>query len=302
LQYDSDPYLVSVDIGKENHLYWLLDAYTTSDRYPYADPGSGKENYIRDAVKVTIDAYNGKINYYINDTQDPILQAWSRLFPGVFQSNHRLPNALRQHRRYPQDLFARQADRLRDYHSIDPRTFYNREDRWQIPQEIYRGQPQKVEPYYAVTKLPTSDSAEFLLILPFTPDRRTNAIAWLAARSDGAQYGKLLLYLFGKQQLVYGPEQVEALANQDPSISQQISLWNRQGSRALQGNLLIVPIERSLLYVEPLYLEAEQNSLPTLARTIVTYRQRIAMAESLDLALEKLFGKPPTPKPSAPPS
>jgi uncharacterized membrane protein (UPF0182 family) len=171
----------------------------------------------------------------------------------------------------------------------DPQVFYNREDLWQIPKEIYGGKAQIVEPYFLITKLPTAASAEFILLSPFTPSQRTNLIAWLAARADGEQYGKLLLYQFPKQQLVYGPEQIESLINQDPTVSQQIALWNRQGVRAVQGNLLVIPIERSLLYVEPLYLEAQLNGLPTLGRVIVVYRDRIVMATTLTKALQSIF-------------
>ena len=179
----------------------------------------------------------------------------------------------------------------------DPQVFYNQEDLWQVPNEIYGSESQQVEPYYLIMKLPKAQSEEFILLLPFTPTQRTNLIAWLAARSDGQESGKLLLYNFPKQQLVYGTEQIEALINQDPVISQQISLWNRQGSKAIQGNLLVIPIERSLLYVEPLYLEAEKNSLPTLVRVIVTYNNRIVMAETLEQALSAIFQpkKPTTP-------
>jgi len=172
---------------------------------------------------------------------------------------------------------------------IDAQVFYNREDQWQIPNEVYGNKPKLVEPYYLITSLPDAPFEEFILLLPYTPKQRTNLIAWLAARSDGENYGKLLLYEFPKQQLVYGTEQIEARINQDPVISQQISLWNRQGSRAIQGNLLIVPIKQSLLYVEPIYLEAEQNSLPTLVRVVVAYESRIVMAETLDQALKAIF-------------
>ena len=176
----------------------------------------------------------------------------------------------------------------------DPQVFYNREDLWQIPTEIYGTKPRPVEPYYLITKLPTAPSEEFILLLPFTPTQRPNLIAWLAARSDGSEYGKLLLYRFPKQQLVYGQEQIEALINQDPAISQQITLWNREGSRVVQGNLLIIPIEKSLLYVEPLYLAAEQNSVPTLIRVVVAYENRIVMAQTLEQALLGIF-QPTTP-------
>ena len=183
------------------------------------------------------------------------------------------------------------------YHMTDPQVFYNREDQWQIPTEVYGNQPQLVEPYYLITSLPTVPFEEFILFLPFTPQQRTNLIAWLAARSDGENYGKLLLYVFPKQRLVYGPEQIEARINQDPVISQLISLWNRQGSRVIQGNLLIIPIEQSLLYVEPLYLEATQNSIPTLARVIVAYENRIVMTQTLEQSLQAIFEEEETPAP-----
>lgn len=303
LRYDSDPYLVTANAGdgksnaSQNYLYWIVDAYTTSDRYPYSDPGKHEFNYIRNSVKVVIDAYNGDVDFYVADPQDPIIQTWTGIFPKLFKPLDTIPAALRSHIRYPQDLFRVQSERLLTYHMTDPQVFYNREDQWQIPQEIYGTEPRTVEPYYLIMKLPTAKSEEFILLLPFTPTQRTNLIAWLAARSDGEEYGKLLLYQFPKQVLIYGTQQIEALINQDPVISQQISLWSRQGSRALQGNLLVIPIERSLLYVEPLYLEAEQNSLPTLVRVIVVYENRIVMAKTLEQALRVIFqpNQPETP-------
>jgi hypothetical protein len=305
LRYDRDPYPVAVKIksdpsaqSQQNYLYWILDAYTTSDRYPYSEPAritylptttAKPFSYIRNSVKVVIDAYNGAITFYIADPNDPIISAWQRVFPGLFQPLTAMPASLRSHIRYPADLFEAQAERLLTYHMTDPRVFYNREDLWQIPTEIYGSEPQLVEPYYLITKLPASTTNEFITLLPFTPNQRTNLTAWLAARSDGDNYGKSLLYVFPKQQLVYGTEQIEARINQDPVISQQISLWNRQGSRAIQGNLLVIPIKQSLLYVEPLYLEAAQNSLPTLVRVIVAYENRIVMAETLEQALRSIF-------------
>ena len=300
LRYDSDPYLVVADVNptdaaivgsraNKNYLYWVLDAYTTSDRYPYSDPGKNEFNYIRNSVKVVIDAYNGSVDFYVADTQDPLITRWGAIFPHLLRPLDAMPPALRSHIRYPVDLFKIQSERLLTYHMTDPQVFYNREDQWQVPTEIYGNKPQPVEPYYLIMKLPTAEKEEFILLLPFTPTQRTNLIAWLAARSDGEEYGKLLLYQFPKQQLVYGTEQIEARINQEPVISQQISLWNRQGSRVIQGNLLVIPIERSLLYVEPLYLEAEQNSLPTLVRVIVAYENRIVMAETLEQALQAIF-------------
>jgi hypothetical protein len=209
-----------------------------------------------------------------------------------------MPPALRKHIRYPVDLLSIQSERLLTYHMDDPQVFYNREDLWRVPNEIYGSEQQPVAPYYLIMKLPTEKAEEFILLLPFTPVSRNNLIAWIAGRSDGSEYGKLLLYLFPKQRLVYGPEQIEALINQDPVISEQISLWNRQGSKAIQGNLLVIPIEQSLLYVEPLYLEAERNSLPTLIRVIAAYQNRIVMAENLDLALKALFQQQSTNKPA----
>ena len=303
LSYDNDPYLVVAD-GREleeetseNFLYWVVDAYTTSERYPYSDPGKNQFNYIRNSVKVVIDAYNGDVDFYVADPDDPIITSWAQIFPGLFKPIDTLPEGLRKHIRYPEDLFSVQSERLLTYHMIDPQVFYNREDQWQIPNEIYGKESRAVEPYYLIIKLPSEKSEEFILLHPFTPTKRNNMIAWLAARSDGENYGKLLLYRFPKQELVYGPEQIDARINQDPEISQQISLWSREGSRAIQGNLLVIPIERSLLYVEPLYLEAERNSLPTLVRVIVAYENRIVMAETLEQALQAIFGpnKPATP-------
>ncbi|HAX79287.1 MAG TPA: hypothetical protein DCY88_26555 [Cyanobacteria bacterium UBA11372] len=298
LRYDNDPYLVVADaegIGisrdaiTSNYLYWVIDAYTTSDRYPYSDPGNYEFNYIRNSVKVVIDAYNGSIFFFVADANDPLIKTWQNIFPELFKPLREMPVTLRNHIRYPEDFYSTQSERFLTYHMTDTQVFYNREDQWQIPQEIYGSEQQPVQPYYLIMKLPTAASEEFILLLPFTPTQRNNLIGWLAARSDGENYGRLLLYQFPKQELVFGPEQIEARINQDPVISQQISLWNRRGSRAIQGNLLVIPIERSLLYVEPLYLEAEQNSLPTLVRVIVAYENRIVMAETLEQALQAIF-------------
>jgi uncharacterized membrane protein (UPF0182 family) len=300
LRYDSDPYLVTADAQTpeqqdQNYLYWIVDAYTTSDRYPYSDSGSEGINYIRNSIKVVIDAYHGSVNFYIADPSDPIITTWSKIFPNLFKPLTAMPASLRSHLRYPVDFFKLQSERLLTYHMTDPQVFYNREDQWQIPNEVYGNESRPVEPYYLITSLPIVPFEEFILLLPYTPRQRTNLIAWLAARSDGENYGRLLLYTFPKERLVYGPEQIEARINQDPVISQQISLWNRQGSRAIQGNLLIVPIEQSLLYVEPLYLEATQNSLPTLVRVIVAYENRIVMSPTLEESLQAIFTPHVTP-------
>ncbi|MCC5597830.1 UPF0182 family protein [Nostoc favosum] len=303
LKFDSDPYLVAAAANQDlpsnpSYLYWIVDAYTTSDRYPYSDTGSDGINYIRNSIKVVIDAYNGSVNFYIADPSDPIIATWSKIFPNTFKPLSAMPVSLRSHIRYPVDFFKIQSQRLMTYHMTDPQVFYNREDQWQIPNEIYGSETRPVEPYYLITSLPTVAFEEFILLLPYTPRQRTNLIAWLAARSDGDNYGKLFLYTFPKERLVYGTEQIEARINQDPVISQQISLWNRQGSRAIQGNLLVIPIEESLLYVEPIYLEATQNSLPTLVRVVVAYENRIVMAQTLEQALQAIFKPEATPAPA----
>lgn len=305
LRYDNDPYPVVVDIGdwgdehspelasdippSTNHVFWIVDAFTTSDRYPYSDPLENDFNYIRNSVKVVIDAYNGSIWFFVANPDDPLIQSWSRIFPNMFLPLSEMPPALLQHIRYPQDYYNVQSVQLMTYHMTDPQVFYNREDQWRSPQEIYGEQQQALEPYYLIMKLPIADDEEFILFSPFAPSQRTNLIAWLAARSDDEDYGKILLYRFPKQELVFGTEQIEARINQDPVISQQISLWNRRGSQAIQGNLLIIPIEDSLLYVEPLYLQAEQNQIPSLTRVIVAYGNRIVMAETLENALTAIF-------------
>ncbi|MBN3925003.1 UPF0182 family protein [Nostoc sp. NMS4] len=316
LKFDSDPYLVAAAANQDfpsnpSYLYWIVDAYTTSDRYPYSDTGSDGINYIRNSIKVVIDAYHGTVNFYISDRNDPIITTWSAIFPNMFKPLSTMAVNLRSHTRYPVDFFKIQSERLMTYHMTDPQVFYNREDQWQIPNEIYDSKPRPVEPYYLITSLPTvsfigdrisdrvaSRREEFILLLPYTPKQRTNLIAWLAARSDGKNYGRLVLYVFPKERLIYGTEQIEARINQDPVISQQISLWNRQGSRAIQGNLLVIPIEQSLLYVEPIYLEATQNSLPTLVRVVVAYENRIVMAQTLEQALQGIFKPEVTPAPA----
>jgi len=332
LRFDTDPYLVVADLGEEtdtwgtgaahgrpataedraslqgrsaitagnfddqdapNYLYWVIDAYTVSDRFPYSDPSGNDFNYIRNSVKVVVDAYNGAVRFYVTDPDDPILQSWGRLLPGMFQPLDTMPPTLRAHIRYPQDLFQVQSDVLMTYHMLDPQVFYNREDQWRAPNEIYDNEAQRVQPYYLIMKLPEETTEEFILLRLFTPAQRNNLVAWLAARSDGDRYGLRLLYSFPKQELVFGPEQIEARINQDPAISQRISLWNTQGSKAQQGNLLVIPIEQSLLYVEPLYLVAEQNQLPALARVITVYQNRIAMGETLLDTLSAIFVEPP---------
>ncbi|MGK7954715.1 MAG: UPF0182 family protein [Crocosphaera sp.] len=296
LRFDRDPYLVTARVKNDNKkpeetsLYWIIDAYTTSNRYPYSESGDRPFNYIRNSVKIVIDAYNGDINFYVVDPSDPLIQTWQKVFPTLFKPLSEMPIALKVHIRYPKDLYNTQSERLLTYHMQDPQVFYNREDQWRIPQEIYGENQQPIEPYYLLMSL-TSNAQEFMLFTVYTPTSRNNLIAGLFARSDGENYGTMSLFELPKQRVIYGPEQIEALINQTPDISQQISLWNRQGSRVIQGNLLVIPFfaEQSLLYIEPLYLEAEQNSLPTLARVIVVYENQIIMSETLDEALTSIF-------------
>jgi uncharacterized membrane protein (UPF0182 family) len=292
LLYDQDPYLV-IQGGK---LYWFFDAYTTSSHYPYSEYlPDFPFNYIRNSVKAVLDAYNGSINWYIADPQDPLIQAYARIYPTLFKPLEAMPEPLRQHIRYPQDLFRLQAQQFATYHMTDPRLFYNREDQWQIPNQFRRGRRLPMQPQYLILTLPeerqkgSPNEPEFVLLSPFTPLNKQNMVAWMAARCDGENYGKLLVYEFSKQRLIYGPEQVEARVNQDPAISEQIALWNEHGSRVNLGTLLVIPIETSLLYVQPLYLEAEQGRLPQLTRVIAAYEDRVVMEPTLAQALEALF-------------
>jgi hypothetical protein len=305
LRYDSDPYIAVID-GK---LQWILDAYTVSDRYPYSEPvnhsqGEGqlanilrdRVNYIRNSVKVLVDAYDGTLRFFAVDETDPVLATYRKIFPNLFEARAAVPEAVKAHFRYPQDLFVIQAQMYLSYHMSNPEVFYNREDLWNLPMQIYEGNPVRMEPYYVLVRLPGQEEAEFLLILPFTPANKDNAIAWMAARSNGKDYGKLLLYEFPKQKLVYGPRQIEARIDQEPQISQQFSLWNQAGSRVIRGDLLVIPIEQSLLYVEPVYLRAEQGELPQLKRAIVVYDKAVVMEESLSKSLAAIFGSEELPK------
>lgn len=286
LAYDNDPYLVIADDGR---LYWFQDAYITSNRFPYSESLSGF-NYIRNAVKIVTNAYDGTIQYYVVDESEPIISAYMRIFPDLFTPMSEMPADLQDNIRYPNDLFTIQAEVFRTYHMTDPVEFYNKEDVWAWPQEIFDNQPQNMEPYYVLMELPGSDELDFIQILPFTPANRENMIAWLAAKNDPADYGKKLVYEFGKDTLFYGPKQIEARIDQDPIISQQISLWDQAGSNVIRGNLLVIPIGESLIYVEPLYLQAENGQIPELKQVILATANRVVMAENLGLALAELFG------------
>ena len=286
LEYDRDPYVVMVD----GRLLWIHDAYTVSDRYPYSEPLGGL-NYIRNAVKVVTDAYNGNMTFYVTDPEDPLIQAYASIFPRLFTSQEDMPDGLRQHLRYPEDLFTVQATVYRTYHMGDVNVFYNQEDLWDIPQELFAAQPQPVEPYYVILRLPEQEQDEFMLIQPFTPASKDNLIAWMAGRCDVPNYGQLVVYRFPKNELLYGPSQIEARIDQDPEISAQLSLWSQRGSQVIRGNLLVIPLENSLIYVEPLYLQAETGQIPELKRVILASGERIVMSETLAEGLVSLFGK-----------
>ena len=287
LQYDADPYPV-VSGGR---IYWIWDAYTTSDHYPYSAM-NGDYNYIRNSVKVVIDAYNGTTTFYVSDPSDPIIQTYSKIFPGLYQPLTSMPADLRAHIRYPVDFFNAQATIYANYHVIDPRVFYNREDVWSYPNEKYADTSQQMQPFYVIMKLPGESQEEFVLVLPFTLFSRedNNLVGWLVARCDGDHYGQLEAYEFPKDENVYGPMQVEASIDQDADISSQITLWDQHGSTVIRGNLITVPLAGKLLYVEPLFLQADQSSLPEMQRVIVFYEGKAVMQTTFRGALNQLFG------------
>jgi uncharacterized membrane protein (UPF0182 family) len=291
LELDSDPYIVVWN----GRLVWMLDGYTTSDQFPYATP-VGNINYIRNSVKITVDAYDGTVTYYITDENDPIIQTYARAFPNLFQTLDEMPEELQAHIRYPEDLFNIQMQQYLRYHMQDVRVFYNQEDKWEIPNELFdvEQQPQPIEPYYVTMPLPGTDELEYLLIQPFTPAEKSNMVAWAAARNDLPNYGQLIVYELPKQELIYGPIQIEARIDQEPEISQQFSLWNQRGSRIIRGNLLVIPINQKFLYVEPIYLQSDTSALPELKRVIVASDTRIAMRTTLDEALAALMDAAPS--------
>ena len=296
LTFDRDPYIVIAD-GK---VYWIADAYTTSDRYPYSEPmklRNGKVNYIRNSVKVVVDAYDGDISFYQSDADDPIIKAYATMFPGTFRPLSEMPESLVPHLRYPEDIFTLQTAAYSVYHMDDPQIFYNKEDQWEIPVIPTEGEGAPttgaipaMQPRHIIMRLPGEEKEEYVLMLPFTPRAKDNLSAWMVARNDGDNYGKLSVYRFPKDKLVFGPKQIIGRINQDSEISQQISLWSQGGSQVIQGPLLVIPIEESLLYVRSLYLKAETGKIPELKRVVVAYENQIAMEETLEEGLSKIFG------------
>jgi len=306
LTFDRDPYIVIAD-GK---VYWIADAYTTSDRYPYSQPLllNGhliplRLNYIRNSVKVVVDAYNGSVVFYQADADDPILKTYATIFPGTFRPMSEIPESMVSHLRYPEDIFTLQTAAYSVYHMDDPQIFYNKEDQWEIPAIASEGEGAllgaipPMQPRHIIMKLPGEKKEEYVLMLPFTPRSKDNLSAWMVARNDGESYGKLLIYRFPKDKLVFGPKQIIGRINQHPEISQQISLWSQGGSQVIQGPLLVIPIEESLLYVRPLYLKAEAGKIPELKRVVVAYENKIAMEETLEEGLSKIFGSGASGKP-----
>src|SRR5699024_2713826 len=284
LTYDDDPYIFVRDDGT---LAWIIDAYVIGENYPYSE-SFGDGNYVRNSVKVVIDAYTGEVNYYVVDPDDPILQTYEKIFPTLF--THDIPDDVYAHFRYPVDLFKIQAEMYGTYHMSNLEVFYNREDFWQFPTEKYFNQDIEMEPYYITMKLPEEDEEEFILMLPYTPKNRQNMIAWMGVRNDGEHYGDMFVHRFPKQKNVYGPQQIENRINQDSYISQQLNLWSQGGSEVIRGNLLTIPIEDTILYVEPIYIESSnESSLPEVKQVIVAYEDYIVMEETFEKALDKIL-------------
>jgi uncharacterized membrane protein (UPF0182 family) len=303
LHWDQDPYLVITDDGR---LVWMVDSYTTSLSHPYAQafPVAGLDegaNYIRNSVKATVDAYTGKMALYVFDPSDPIIQAYERLFPKLFQPASEMPADLRRHARYPEAIFRTQAEAYRTFHMRDPQVFYNKEDLWEIARNVYgqSGQPEPVKPTYVVATLPGEKEPEFLLILPFTPRGKGNLIGWMAARCDGDQLGSLIFYQLPKQQLMYGPMQIESRIDQDQNISKDLTLWNQQGSRVLRGNIIALPVTGGFLYVESIYIQATEARMPQLKKVVLAMGDRLIYRDTFDQALAELMGEQPPVRPTA---
>ena len=308
LTYDKDPYVV---VDTEGRLFWIMDAFTQSDYFPYSshhDVGGNSLNYIRNSVKVVIDAYNGTVRFYVFDAQDPIISAYRRIFPNLFQDAEQMPADLRAHVRYPETLFRAQGEVYNLYHTQNPRVFFQREDVWNVAQHIAideqgKKQSAPMDPYFVQMRLPGEQQAnEFVLILPFTPANRNNMIGWMAGRSDGENYGKLLVYHFPESRVIDGPVQIEARIDQNPQLAGQFTLWNQQGSRVIRGHLLVIPIGRSVLFVEPIYLQAERSPMPELRLVVLATQEKLAYGQTFGEAMTGLFGEAATAATAPPPS
>jgi uncharacterized membrane protein (UPF0182 family) len=295
LTFEQDPYIV---LGEDGRLSWIIDAFTTTDNYPYSTHyrmGNGSVNYMRNSVKAVIDAYDGSTTFYVFDSQDPILAAYSRVFPSLFKDAALMPADLRKHTRYPESLLKLQAEVYGLYHMTNPAVFYNREDLWTVASEVGMGDSgtqttEAMQPNFVLMKLPGEAGVEFVEILPFTPANRNNLIGWIAARSDGEHYGATVVYDFPKTRLVDGPLQIEARIDQNAQLSGQLTLWNQQGSHVRRGSLLVIPSGRALLYAEPIYLQAERSPMPELRLVVLALQDRLAYGPTFEAALSSLFG------------
>jgi hypothetical protein len=296
LTLDHDPYLVIDDSGR---LFWMIDAYTMTDRHPYSQTiniGGAAVNYIRNSVKITVDAYNGTARFYVFDEKDPLLAAYRALLPELFSPRSEMPADLQRHIRYPQLIFNAQAATYRTFHMRDPQVFYNKEDQWDVAKQLVTQEDTRyTEPYYAMLPLPGEKQAEFALMLPFTSRNRDNLIAWIAARCDPAHYGEIVFYRLPKEQLIYGPLQVQSRIDQDRDISKDLSLWNQQGSRVVRGNTLVLPVDGTFLYVEPIYIQATQAKMPELKKIVLAVGNRLVYADNLAQAIRRL-ARPPAPQ------
>ncbi len=295
IEWDSDPYLI---VQEDGRLIWMIDGYTASDSHPYSKSysvaGIGSLNYIRNSVKATVDAYDGSIHLYVFDDQDPLLAAYSNLFPGLFQPKSEMPASLLPHTRYPELLFRIQAEAYRTFHMTDPEAFFNKEDVWDLSRNLNSsaGRPEPVTPTYLIATLPGETSPEFLLVTTFTPRNKDNLIGLMAARCDGDALGELVFLQLSKQELIFGPMQVEARINQDQNISKDLTLWNQQGSRVLRGQMLVLPLEQSFIYIEPIYIQAAEARMPQLKKVVVAMGDRMVYADSYSAALAELAGLP----------
>jgi hypothetical protein len=314
LEFDKDPYIVLGDDGK---LYWMIDAYTTSNYFPYSETFKSTENisykegdqsrtlttntvpdlnginYIRNSVKVVVDAFNGSVDFYIFDENDPLIKVWNNIFPGLFKKKNQMPKGLLSHIRYPQDFLMVQGLMYEKYHMTDPTVFYNQEDLWIRATEKYYSEVRPVNPYYIMWQLPKTHNAEFVQILPFTPKNRQVSIGWIAGMCDGDNYGRFIAYKFPKERRVLGPQQVETKIDQDSFLSGQLSLWDQRGSNVIRGNVLAIPVDETIIYVEPIYLQAETAAYPELRLVVVMHNDNLSYAENFQEALQGLYGEAP---------
>jgi len=293
LTFDPDPYIV---VGNDGKLQWVVDGFTSSDTYPYATHtslGNDEVNYMRNSVKVVVDAYDGTTTFYVFDPNDPILAGWRSIFPELFKSASEMPDSLREHVRYPELLLSLQADVYALYHMTDPEVFYNREDQWSVATQITGGTDQgaqEMAPNFVLMTLPGEKNLEFVEVLPFTPMKRNNMIGWIAARSDGEQYGTAEVFNFPKTRLIDGPQQIEARIDQNAQLSGQLTLWNQQGSRVVRGSLLVIPCGKALLYAEPIYLQAQRSPMPELRLVVLALQDKLAFGPNFDTAVAAMFG------------